>query len=415
MKKVFKATFFRIMLLALLLFIFAYYVFVYINTIRTKDVVFERESLLLVIHQHIEELHDLLDLSEVEKNRGIMEEIELWQNSVTEDEAIIKAYKEADWTTLLEREIQDVGSYVNNLVYKNEYYSTAWPTLFTLETRLEQHRWIRDKGIVPVLRIGQESWLTIYDTVFSAVGAVTDEELKEITVDLSQKYSSTGIYYLNHIFNLLFSIFGAGFLLFLFGDVLTKEGLGRNGSIHFLHTQPIQRDKITVSKFLTVLILSVIILIGAAIISLLLGTVFDWFGNWNYPVLIYGEEYSFTFMNMSTFIFKSTVFFFMVLLFCYSLLFLYSIITKRALVALGLTLTTIFIGISLSEESVLSAVAPYIPFHYFSVPEIITMEMAATLNNFNFSFTNGSAVLGMSSAILLAATYLVSRLQFKYR
>ena len=393
MNKAFRATFFRIMLLALLLFIIAYYVFVYINTIRTDDLVWEWESLMHGFHQQIEELYDSIDSSDVEVDHGVEEDIEFWENFAAKHERLLNAYREEDWTTLLEREIQEVESYVKNLVYKNEYYSPGFPTLFTLETRMEQQKLMRVKDIVPLLRIDRESWLTIYDTVFSAVG-ITEEESKKLIENSSKKYSSSGIHYLNHIFNLLFGIFGAGFFLFLFGDVLTKEGLGRNGSIHFLHTQPIQRDKITVSKFLTVLILSVLILIGSAIISLLLGTVFDWFGNWNYPVLIYGEEYSFTFINMSTFIFKSTVFFFMVLLFCYSLLFLYSIITKRALVALGMTLTTIFIGVSLSEESVLSAIAPYIPFHYFSVPEIVTMGMAAKLNNFNFSFINGGSGVG---------------------
>ena len=257
------------------------------------------------------------------------------------------------------------------------------------------------------------AWRTIYDVVYLN-GFIEDEYIKEYVEKRSTTYSSTGIYYLSHVVDLLFGVFGAGVFLFLFGDVVTKEGLGRNGTIHLLLTQPIQRNKILSSKFATVLILSVLILAGTVILSLVLGTIFDRFGDWNYPVLIYGEDYAFEFINMSTFLIKSAALFFMILLFCYSLLFLYSVLLKRALLALGLTLTTIYIGIQLSEDSVLSSHAPYVPFHYFSVPKIVTMEFAATLKNFDFTFTNGLAVLGISSVVLLVVTYVVSVVQYKY-
>ncbi|MBP1970004.1 hypothetical protein J2Z83_002112 [Virgibacillus natechei] len=103
----------------------------------------------------------------------------------------------------------------------------------------------------------------------------------------------------------------------------------------------------------------------------------------------------------------------MVLLFCYSLLFLFSIITKMALLAVGLTIATIFIGIQWSGQFTLSAFAPYIPFHYFSVSEIITNELAVTLDNYNFSYTTGLIVLSMYSIIIFLLTYLVSFFQRK--
>ena len=71
-------------------------------------------------------------------------------------------------------------------------------------------------------------------------------------------------------------------------------------------------------------------------------------------------------------------------------------------------------GIKLSEESVLSSLSPYIPFHYFSVPQVVTMELAVTLKNFDFSYTNGLIALGISSFIILAVTYIVSVMQYKF-
>ena len=162
------------------------------------------------------------------------------------------------------------------------------------------------------------------------------------------------------------------------------------------------------------LILSIFILIGTSVTSLALGTIFDSFGYWNYPVLIYGEDYSHSFMNMSTFIIKSALFFLMILLFCYSILFLYSILTKKASTALVLTVATFILGIKFSGESALISIAPFIPFHYFSVPKVITMELAASLENFNFTFSNGLLTLGISSIMIFIATYIISIVQYRY-
>lgn len=413
MRKLFRSTFFRILLLAFCLFIVVYYVFVHMNTIRTGDLIRETEGNIHRDEQPVQELRDAIDSGEIEEDNQIKEEIELWEQFVSEHKVKLKGYEEEDWATLLNLEIEDVAHDYESNLFKREYYTSSWPTLFTQETRLEQNKWLRDKKIVPVLPIDSFSWLTVYDVAFS-VENDPEEILKNFVEKHSKKYSSTGVYYLNHVFGLLFGVLGAGFFLFLFGDIVTKEGLRRNGPINLLQTQPIHRGKIVVSKFITVLILSALILIGTGIISLLLGTVFDRFGDWNYPVLIYGEEYMHSFMNMSTFIIKSMMLFFMVLLFCFSLLFLFSILTKKALIALGLTLVALFMGIRLSEESVLSSFAPYVPFHYFAAPQVVTMELAATLKNFSFTFTNGLVVLGISSAVLLAVTYVVSVIQYKY-
>ena len=72
---------------------------------------------------------------------------------------------------------------------------------------------------------------------------------EELVIKYSNKYSSTGIYYLKSAWSPLFGIFGAVFFLFLFGDIVTKEGIGRNGPINLLHTQPIQREDLVSKLF----------------------------------------------------------------------------------------------------------------------------------------------------------------------
>ena len=412
MKKVFTSNLFRILLLAFCFFIIAYYIFVLINTVKVEELIAEKES---DIHRNqiaTQQIKDSIDSSDSNSKKGLESELEFQENWNKDDEITLKALRDNDWTTLMGQEIAKHEDFQARIT-RDQYYSSSWPTPFTSETRLEEYRWLMEREIAPVLRYDYYSHMTAYDVHFPVEG-ISEEEHKAWIVKFSTKYSSTGIYYLNHLFRLLFGVSGAIFFLFLFGDIVTKEGLGRNGPIHLLQTQPIRRDKVLLSKFLTVLLSSVFILVGTSIFSIILGTVFDWFGYWNYPVLIYGEEYSYSFMNMSTFILKSAFLFFMILLFCYSILFLYSILTKRASIALGLTIATIIMGIKLSEESVLSSLAPYIPFHYFSVPQVVTMELAVMLKNFDFSYTNGLIAFGVSSFIILVVTYFVSVMQYKY-
>lgn len=415
MKKLFKSNFFRIMLLVFCLFIVVFYVFVHINTTKVEEVISEWKFNVHLWQSWVDDMVDSIDSGEVQEDKMMIREIDRYRNIGAEYEAILNAYEEKDWKFILNSEIKRGENELDILIYKKEYYSSVFPTLFTRETQMEYQKWLRDKEIVPVLRIGGDhTWTTVYDEIFIMSNGQDEILEEELVIKYSNKYSSTGIYYLNLLGLLFFGIFGAVFFLFLFGDIVTKEGIGRNGPINLLHTQPIQRGKILYSKLFTMLILSIFILVGTSVISLALGTTFDSFGFWNYPVLIYGEDYSHSFMNMSTFIIKSALFFLMILLFCYSILFLYSILTKKASTALVLTVATFILGIKLSGESALISIAPFIPFHYFSVPKVITMELAASLGNFNFTFLNGLLALGISSIMIFIATYIISVVQYRY-
>ncbi|WP_196493822.1 ABC transporter permease [Ornithinibacillus caprae] len=406
--KICKSTFFRIMMIGFLLFILTYFTYVYINTVRADDLIINLESMMFTQEQHLQELYDVLESNEGESDRETEQSIETWERFQERDSKLLQAYEEEDWTTIMELEIEQYEPGVEMLrndPYQNVY---TWPTFFSKETLLAQYKWIRDREITPVLRIEEFAWKTAYDEVFD------DPIGEEIVKENSIKYSSAGVHFLKSVFQMLFSLIGAILFLFLFADVVTKEGLGRNGPIHLLKTQPIHRQKILVSKFMTVIIVSFMTLLITAILSIMLGVIFDRLGDWDYPVLIYGEERTFTYMNLGTYLLQSFGLFFMILLFCYSILFLFSVITKKTLIALGLTLATIIIGITWSKESVLSSFAPYIPFHYFSVGEVITNELAVTLEDFTFSFANGMISFGVVSLGVLFMTFVIFVVQSKY-
>ncbi|MBP1970005.1 ABC-type transport system involved in multi-copper enzyme maturation permease subunit [Virgibacillus natechei] len=143
---------------------------------------------------------------------------------------------------------------------------------------------MRDKNIQPILPLGINSWITVYDIDFGVHSWV-----EEFVKDRSTKYSSSALYFLHHFFQMLFGLIGPVFFLLLLGDTVTKEGLGRNGPIHLLRTQPIHRYKILLSKLFAGLAATVLVLLGTSLFAILIGTIFDRFGSWDYPVLIYGH------------------------------------------------------------------------------------------------------------------------------
>ncbi|MHC8514591.1 ABC transporter permease [Sporosarcina sp. ITBMC105] len=399
--KIFKTKYFRTFSFILLLFLIAYYVFVYINTTRLDEVVSNLEGTLTSMEKQ---------LAETEEGTT---EYEIFNNVYEKHRHEVEAYKKHDWPAVMNHQIELLPPDLDSNIVSRQYYTSSFPTLFTMETRRAQYNWLIEKEIEPVFWLWDVSWKTAYDLYYPMAGVGDDEFLRQIVEKYSNQYSSTGIYYAKHVAGLLFSLGGVVFFSLLFGDVVTKEGLAKNGSIHLLRTQPINRHGILVGKFIAILLVSFVFLVGIGAISVVLGAIFDRLGDWDYPVLVYGEDYAFEFINMGTFILKSALLFFMVLLFCYSLLFLYSILAKRMILALGLTILTILIGVQLAEQSILSSFAHYIPFHYFSTTDIVTMEFAATLKNFNFTYTTGMMVLAICSGVLLVATYMLSLFQYK--
>lgn len=376
------------------------------HSVRPSNLILDSEIRLKVIQTDLQKLASSSDSSKDTVDDETKGQIMDLNTLVKEEKIKLKALKEIDWQTLLALEIDQMEPRFKKSLPLRNYNTFTWPTLFTDESLLNQYKWMYDKKVTPIYPL-DFSWVTTYDEVFQ-------DEIIEKWVLKNIKYSSSGIYYLHHLFGLLFSFIGTCFFLFFFSDIVTKEGFRRNGPIHLLHTQPIHRHNILIGKFTTVILMTVFILTGIITLSLLIGTVFDRFGDWNYPVLIYGQEYSFTFMNLSMFLSKSVILFFMILLFCYSLLFLYSILTNKAVVALGLTIITLFIGLKWSEEAVSSSFATYVPFHYFSVSEVITNELAVTVDNFAFSFTNGVTILCLSSVVILLVSFVLSSLQYKH-
>ncbi|MGN7410282.1 hypothetical protein [Sporosarcina sp. SAFN-010] len=406
LKKLWTSGLFKTLLVVFFLSIACYFVYAYMNTVRVPDVALEISN---QIRQNELQMEEQSEGEDVEPS----EEELFWQEYNQKQEILLQAYEKGDWNAILQMEIDEIRPDLDTLIVSRQYYTSSFPTLFTTETRRALFQYMKEHSVTPILPIDIYAWRTLYDLNFPIEGTNDDEFLKDFVTEHSTLNSSVGVYFLKQVTDILFGLTGLVFFLLLFSDIVTKEGIGTNGPIQLLKTQPIRRPLILTAKFGTVLLVSAAILLGMTILTLGLGASFDKLGDWDYPVLIYGENYAYEFIPMGVYLVKTAVLFFFGLLFALALLFFFSYVTKRAIVALVLSAAVILLGIQLSNQVAGLALAPYLPFAYLATPYIVTMQTAVVWNNFQFTFQHGLFVLGTASALLLVATYVWSSMRLK--
>ncbi|WP_042220705.1 ABC transporter permease [Oceanobacillus manasiensis] len=397
-KKISKTLYFVMMLLALIVFVSFFFIYSYVHTERVDDYIHKNEIIKSSHQLSIDEL------SNTEEDRAAyhLEEME-------EIDMLSEAARNHDWETIIHYEITTSEEIVKGIPSQAEENVYTWPTHFTNEVVIERNKWLLAHNIQPVFPIHNASEITAYDRVFNTA---LDEE---IAYEFFNKYDSSSIYFLYLLVGNGLTIGGAIFFLFLFGSMITREGLGRNGPIHFLGTMPLKRWKIIWSKLITLVLLTIFVLLATILWGALLGIVFDRFGDWDYPVLIYEPDFSFRFIEMGNFILLSLLLFFGLLIFCYSWLFLYSVLLKQTFMTIVLTVITVGLGylISDSDIAMAQALAPFNPFHYFHVIEIITMEYAFNADNYNFTMWNGMISLFIFSLIIILVAFFLFRRKAK--
>lgn len=344
--------------------------------------------------------------SEIETKGGTIN-FEL-QNSLEVAERQYKAYQmmhegiiNKDWSLYLQGEIMNTSWYEEakkkelETVVKSYLYTTP----FTVFTGIDQLRWMEERDIQPLFPSGSYSWLSLYDEEFD------DPMVEKFAYENAEKYSASGFYFIYQAFGYGFGLVGLLFILFLFTDILTKEGFGRNGPIQMLRTQPIRRTIFWVSKGVTVIVGSLLVILLVALAGLGLGSLFNRLGDWDYPILIYGPERTYSFLTIAEFLGKGLGLFLLVLALGFSFLFLFSVLTNRAVLAIGLTVAVLFIGQMLTEQSLLLTWSHWLPFHYINVYPILNGEYAVVNENTLFTYRQAILSLSVSTLILLLTTF----------
>lgn len=339
---------------------------------------------------------------------------QILQNNLTVSERQYNAYKmmnegftNNNWSLYWQGEILNSGSSEEGKKKELEFVakSYTYPTPFTVFSGMDQMRWMEERSIQPIFLTGSLTWLSLYDEEFSEPIA------KEIALKYSQKYSTSGIYFIYHLFGYGFGFIGLMFFLFLFADILTKEGFGRNGPIQMLRTVPVRRSTFWFSKAFTVIGGSFLVICCITIVGVALGTIFNRFGDWDYPILIYGPDRTYSYLPIAEFLGKSLWLFLLVLAFSFTLLFLFSILTNRAILAIGLTVIAIIIGQTLTDQASLLSWVHWLPFHYIEAYPILSGEYAIKTDNPLFTYQQAILSLSLSTLILLLITFSAVKLR----
>lgn len=393
-KKIITSPFFRILILLVGLATIFYYGHVYKEANELYDQeVSAHEYWIDEYDRDMKENQELIDSGDLDDDvrTSLIRESEFMKEQIENSTVLFEAYSEKDWKRIVEvtNEAEEQWIKGGGFEYDDESFDQR---TFTFAANINRNKLILERDVIPILPID-------YSITYHNFDETDDEEARNRMKKGALKYSPSTLYYLFMIFSISFSVIGVILSIFLFGDVLTKEGIGQNGSIQLLYTQPIRKYQVLISKVLALIILTVGIIGSMWLLASILGLTFDRFGDGNYPIMVYGEEFTFTFINLSTYLVQAMILFGLVLLFSYSLLLLLSILTKRTLSAVGATIIIILVGTSIGTEKIFSSVIPYIPFNYFSVHEVITNELAITIDNFKVTYSLG--IISLVSSILI--------------
>ena len=208
-----------------------------------------------------------------------------------------------------------------------------------------------------------------------------------------------------------FSILGVIFFVFFFGNILTREGFGKHGPIQMLRTQPIRRWKFWASKGVTVIGGAILIIAVVVLVGIGLGSIFNRLGDWDYPILIYGPNRTYSLLSLVAFLGKALGLFLLLLALGFSLVFLFSVLTNRAITAIGLTLVVLFGGQMLTEQATLLTWSHWLPFHYFDVYAIVNGEYAILQNNELYTYNAAILSLSVTVVVILLITFGVGKLR----
>ncbi|MFT0138611.1 hypothetical protein ACEK07_18200, partial [Alcanivoracaceae bacterium MT1] len=215
--------------------------------------------------------------------------------------------------------------------------------------------------------------------------------------------------------------------LFLLGGGLAAER-GKKATIRFLLTQPLMESKLFLGKTIHAVTVAMLSSLGIYTLMLLIGAIFNRFGDWNYPILHYdtwslanSSEYSgnvsggygFHFIPLGEYVIKSIILLLMITLFCLVFTNFIAVFLKNILSVFSTSALIITVGYVMSNQY-LTDKAHLSPFIYLNIPKVINGEMATLVDNANINVISGSLILLVSSLILTFIGYNILKWKNKY-
>uniref|UniRef100_UPI0013EC0A7F hypothetical protein n=1 Tax=Gottfriedia acidiceleris TaxID=371036 RepID=UPI0013EC0A7F len=285
---------------------------------------------------------------------------------------------------------------------------------FTIDVSIAEKKWLMEHDIQPVFS-GD-----FVPTIFTNNSAL-EKDGSNKWLEMNQKLDNSGLYTLYVFFKDYFYLVPICLFILLFGSGFAIER-GKKNTLYFLKTQPIDTKQIFIGKILNSTNFSLLNSIGLVLFVLIIGMLFNRFGDWEYPILFYdhpkiaiSSNYTgnisyggngFHFIPLGVNIVQSLVLLICLLLFTIALSHLISLLFKNSLAVFATTTLTLLIGYIVSTKVIINF-AYLSPFTYFNIAKITNGELSILLDQPSISIQIGCTNLFLSTIILVIIGYLL--------
>ena len=366
--------------------------------------------------------------------RLLEEDIENWEEivrTVGEEldmiEGAIIAYEQGDWATFHRYQQLENQRAFEATYPKNNNWGPRSETLhrFTKLVSINEKNWLIEKNIQPVLP--GEFIPTIYQSWGdrTRIGWGGQEIQRYQWEKENRKIDNSGLFFLFLSFKYYSYFIPLIFLLFLIGGGMSKEK-GKKATFRLLKTQPIAEENIFLGKVINAFTIVVASTLVIALSVVIVGTVLNRLGDWEYPVLHYnswkttisngytglnaGQGYHF--ITLGKYLLDSMLLFMSLSILLVGVSTFLSLFFKRTLGVFALTIIIGTGGYWLNVKNPLQR-SHTSPFTYFDIPKIVNGEIAATINDPRVNVQTGVIVfLGLTLLMLILGYLYLNKEKF---
>ena len=324
-------------------------------------------------------------------------------------ERALSGYKIQEWAPFYDYQLFNDHRFLESLIEMKKHNYSPY-TIFGYETAIAQKEWMKEHNIQPVFA----------GTYIPNIHDQWKEEHrkeKKLNEIWNRKVDHSGLFSLYMYFREYLYFIPLLLFLLLVGAGFSGER-GKRPTLHLLKTLPITKRSLFLGKVVYSSVVAIGSAIGVFLFAVSVGTVFNRFGDWMYPVLHYHsrkefQSFDFTgqrtfeggyhFMPLGEYLLKSLLLYVCVALFLLALTNVLGLFIRQPLVVYALTGLISLAGYLLSWK--LDDFAQYSPFLYLNIPKVVNGEIMTLLNNPTISLYMGCAMFLGATAFLLFVAY----------
>ncbi|HLS35065.1 MAG TPA: ABC transporter permease subunit [Bacillota bacterium] len=349
---------------------------------------------------------------------GAEQRLNLHGTELDEKKSILNSYENKDWTVVYNSWIDEITRWWKDPNY-GDNLSTEKGGLssFTYLASIEQYNWMKEHNLTPVLQGRTPPYIwTVHDKFLSPMEQL--EWNRE-----TRKFDNTGLFYIYTFLTTPSFLLFLAMLIFVLGVGMSAEK-GSKRTLTFLKTQPITISSVYLSKTWLSIIVGILITLGSWVVMILLGTLFNRFGDLKYPILFYDppslveqENYSgfvaneggFHFITMGKYLLETGSLFLVGVIFLIALSLFLSLIFRQSMTVFVLTVIMSIGGYLVGSMTKFSSIAHFLPFTYLNVGKIANGELAIVLENEGITLAMGFVALLVGATLLILLGWLYSR------